>query len=285
MRRGSAAAWFVALLLVAAAVYLATYKAPPKTRYVGDCGVLENKTFNTRCDGDALDFETCFNGTITEGRTDCKALNQSCLTEKGGNETVSRCGEKPAASPTAAATAGPFVPPEYRGLENLVVDMGAGVVRAIDLPDFVPNSCGDGKCSASETCVSCAKDCGCKTNEKCRANGLCEAPRCGDLRCEAGEFGACCTDCGCTTGICNNATRKCAPPLDMQNSQASSYALTSLENASGNYETETVYDDFAGSEPVKVVVLRCKEQTPYPCIRVVTVGANGEIYSDAGTSG
>ena len=175
MKKGSASAWFVAILLVGLAVFLLTYEAPAKTRYIGDCGSLENATFNTRCDGDALVFETCFNGTITEERTDCKALNQSCLTETGGNETVSRCGEKSSASPNVAASAGPYVPPEYRGLEGIMVETAGGLVRAIDLPDFVPNSCGDGKCSVSETCLSCAKDCGCKAGEKCRQNGLCSA--------------------------------------------------------------------------------------------------------------
>ncbi|VVB68305.1 Uncharacterised protein [Candidatus Norongarragalina meridionalis] len=271
----------MAILLVALAVFLLTYKAPAKTRYVGDCGSLENTTFNTRCDGGALVFETCFNGTITEERTDCRAANQTCLTETVGNTTTAKCGVQPSATPIPSASVGPSVPPEYRGFENLMVDMGAGLVRAIDLPNFVPNSCGDGKCSVSETCLSCAKDCACKAGEKCRSNGLCSAPSCGDGLCEAGEFGACCTDCGCTTGICNNATRKCALPLGMQNTQASSYALTSLGNESAGYETETVYDDFAGNEPVKVVVLRCKEQTQYACLRVITIGANGEIYSDA----
>lgn len=83
--------------------------------------------------------------------------------------------------------------------------------------------CGDGRCDMTETCSSCAGDCGmcsarcgdgtCNGTENCMSCagdcGMCSMPRCGDGTCNGSETCTSCSDdCGacpprCGDGMCN----------------------------------------------------------------------------------
>lgn len=77
--------------------------------------------------------------------------------------------------------------------------------------------CGDGVCDADETCVSCARDCGCTDPEVCDAQSAacvactpqCDGRECGDDGC-GGECGAC-GDSACVDGLCDIG---CVPQCD-----------------------------------------------------------------------
>ena len=73
--------------------------------------------------------------------------------------------------------------------------------------DAQGESCGDGVCSAAETCASCEVDCGCDETELC-IEGACCAPNCAGREC--GDDG-----CGGSCGVCPAGSAcaggQCAP--------------------------------------------------------------------------
>ncbi|MBI4148554.1 S8 family serine peptidase [Candidatus Woesearchaeota archaeon] len=107
--------------------------------------------------------------------------------------------------------------------KNLGLDantQGAGRVDALAAFNFI-NPCGDGVCSATETCVTCARDCGNCPVEVC-GNGVCgtgedstncpaDCPPpevCGNAICAGGETCSTCPgDCGACPPRCGN--RRC----------------------------------------------------------------------------
>jgi len=72
-------------------------------------------------------------------------------------------------------------------------------------------TCGDGRCSPSENCFDCRKDCLCPDGEYCLLQEKrCVKPVCGNKKCEYFE-NDCCIDCGCTEPgyVCDQTINQC----------------------------------------------------------------------------
>jgi len=96
--------------------------------------------------------------------------------------------------------------------------------------DVCPPPCGDGNCSADESCANCSTDCGkcngefCSLNGDCASShcvhGICRAtdPYCGDSYCDTGENcpsdNASCTDNKCYEPTCVNGCGQTAVALN-----------------------------------------------------------------------
>lgn len=122
---------------------------------------------------------------------------------------------EPPADPTLDASAGPVAPPPGPDGPDPEADAGA-------LPGPVTDGCGDGFCAPSESCSSCAQDCGvcppncgdgeCDETETCtdcEADcGVCGEGYCGDTLCQATEDCASCgADCGpCASTVCGSCS-------------------------------------------------------------------------------
>ena len=111
------------------------------------------------------------------------------------------------------------------------VPPGTDVVTTVDLG--TPPRCGDGTCNGTESCMSCASDCGacaptcgdgtCNSSETCTNCptdcGAC-TPRCGDGACNGSETCTSCpSDCGacaprCGDGTCNGSETCTTCPTD-----------------------------------------------------------------------
>jgi len=116
------------------------------------------------------------------------------------------------------------------------------IITLYHLTPFVAASCGDGACSASETCETCYADCGtCNLGHACNSNAQCTSNICRCGVCASSAFTwpdcQCTAECGagytCESGTCYSTCEDECPWKDATNCSGTQVVTC------GNYDDDT----------------------------------------------
>ncbi|MFH1199952.1 MAG: hypothetical protein V1708_02705 [Candidatus Micrarchaeota archaeon] len=149
-------------------------------------------------------------------------------------------------------------------------------------------ACGDGVCSASETCGGCAADCGCSVGEVCKDNGLCYPKEaCGDTACSDKEKSSksCPVDCGCGDAqVYSYYSSACVAKARISEAQATKVAQAYLAEHDSSSKVLYVEDGFYMDEGIKEVTADCSAATGQFCYRKILIDSSGKIIEVLSTN-
>ncbi len=184
--------------------------------------------------------------------------------------------------PTALATATNVPAGAYEFTTFSVID---GALSVYSEPVAV--SCGDGVCSASETCGACEADCGCTEDEFCSGSGLCKPEEiCGDGVCSNTERlrKTCAFDCGCSSSeVLDYASGSCVLKASISDAKAQQVAEAYLKKNDQKSVVLRVDDGTYKGDGIKEVLADCRAYTGYYCYRRIIVDSAGKILEVAST--
>ncbi len=227
--------------------------------------------FDYACTENVLTYRVCLEGRVQAVEEDCSKTQTVCTIERGGGECVGmQAGNASETTSQANGGQSDVQVVAWNGSQSFVVK------------EYMPPVCGDTVCEEGEDCASCPSDCACAAGNLCHAylRACLSASKCGNGVCDSGESRVCCTDCGCTHGVCIPDSQKCVS-LPVSTKQSLTHIGAQYVNAS-EYVLEEIHSGVHQGTPVFFLTFACTKNAAfegmvYPCETILVVDATGQV--------